>query len=78
MSLSREKQRTATIRQKLQQLKAEMRRQDEELQEVIEAAGITEAELAEASVDFAEQIDAQEPLRIETETQRVAGPAIRV
>lgn len=41
MSLSREKQRTAKIRQQLQRLKAEMARQDEEL----------EAELADIDFD---------------------------
>lgn len=78
MSLSREKQRTAKIRQQLQRLKAEMARQDEELEEVIEAAGITEADLAAAREDFAEVIDAQEPLRMQTQTPRVTGPVIRV
>ena len=41
MSLSREKQRTAKIRQQLERLKAEMARQDEEL----------EAELADIDFD---------------------------
>ncbi len=78
MSLSREKNRTAKIRQKLERLKAEMAQQDAELEEAIEAAGITEADLDAARVDYADAIDAQEPLRMQTETPRMTGPVIRV
>lgn len=78
MSLSREKNRTAKIRQKLERLKAEMAQQDAELEEAIEAAGITEADLDAARVDYADVIDAQEPLRMQTETPRMTGPVIRV
>ena len=48
MSLSREKQRTAKIRQELERLKAEMARQDAELEEGIADIDFDPHEMAEA------------------------------